>query len=79
MNYRKRYFYGHTGDKNAFGFPFFLMLRALTDRDREQQQHIIMDCQAFVNTNVDDLNVIIATELENQETIIQIYCTVCPL
>lgn len=29
--------------KNVFGFPFFLMLRALTDRDREQQQHIIMD------------------------------------
>lgn len=63
MNYRKCYFYGHTGDKNVFGFPFFLTLRPLTDRDREQQQHIIMDCQAFENTNVNYLNVIIATEL----------------
>lgn len=63
MNYRKCYFYEHTGDKNVFGFPLFLMLRALTDRDREQQQHITMDCSAFVDTNVNYLNVIIATEL----------------
>lgn len=42
------------GYKNVLGFLSFY---------REQQQHIIMDCQAFVNTNVNYLNVIIAAGL----------------
>lgn len=63
MNYRKCYFYGHTGDKNARGWVSFLFNAEGADRqtDRERQQRIIMDCQAFGNTNVNDLNVIIAT------------------